>query len=273
MILIWSLLHLVSTGETKSDLKSILSEDYSKRKEPATVIIDDETLIMTLGKVFLNLLAMGPLAAKLIQPKKEDLFGDKFTQETLGKYFNYLISRLRSEGTSYDEVRKLVSDAENEMCDRSSEYNPKVGNSISYRDFVRLLCEDSEAYELFHPKVKPGAYSDIEEQFNAEGKKEFAYFEKRKDSELHAFVASETGVNKKQLTQMIGFVGLKPDMDGTVIPVTITDNFLKGLSGLESYYINSKGTRKALCTNNRMTRKSGLKTRKTGYLNEQPIIM
>jgi len=52
-----------------------------------------------------------------------------------------------------------------------------------------------------------------------------------------------------------------------VIPVTITDNFLKGLSNLESYFINSKGTRKALTTNNRMTRRSGYLTRKLSLSN------
>ena len=48
-------------------------------------------------------------------------------------------------------------------------------------------------------------------------------------------------------------------MDGSVIPVVIKENFLNGLQGLESYYINSKGTRKSLVTNKTMTKKSGLK--------------
>ena len=48
-------------------------------------------------------------------------------------------------------------------------------------------------------------------------------------------------------------------MSGEVIPVTVKDNFLRGLNSLESYYINASGTKKALTTNNKFTRKSGLK--------------
>lgn len=34
-------------------------------------------------------------------------------------------------------------------------------------------------------------------------------------------------------------------MSGEVIPVTVKDNFLRGLNSLESYYINASGTKKA----------------------------
>ena len=51
-------------------------------------------------------------------------------------------------------------------------------------------------------------------------------------------------------------------MTGEVIPVTIKDNFLRGLSGLESYYISACGSKKALVTNNKYTKKSGYLTRK-----------
>jgi len=51
-------------------------------------------------------------------------------------------------------------------------------------------------------------------------------------------------------------------MTGEVIPVTINDNFLRGLSNLESYYINASGTKKALTTNNKYTKRSGYLTRK-----------
>ena len=46
---------------------------------------------------------------------------------------------------------------------------------------------------------------------------------------------------QKEFTQAIGFVGLKPTMSGEVIPVTVKDNFLRGLNSLESYYINASG--------------------------------
>lgn len=241
-----------------------------KRKEIVTVSLSGESIEMTLGKLMVNLLVMRIYADTGVMPVKEDLFmEDSMKQETLEKYFNKIVRKFRNleEPLDYDILRKEIAETENEMTDMSSENNPKVGNSISYRDFIKLECEDPEAYELFHPTVKPGAYSDIEAQFKREGDREFKYFEEHKEAELHPFVAAETGVNKKQLTQMIGFVGLKPDMDGSVIPVVISDNFLKGLAGLESYFINCKGTRKALTTNQKQTRKSGYLTRKLSLSN------
>lgn len=56
-------------------------------------------------------------------------------------------------------------------------------------------------------------------------------------------------------------------MTGDVIPVTITDNFLRGLQGLESYYINACGTKKSLTTNQKYTKRSGLNyTKKIGLI-------
>lgn len=205
-----------------------------------------------------------------IIPEESDLFSnDTITQDALENYFNYIIIRIRelTANLDYNRIRAIISATEDEMCDLSGEYNIFSGNSISYRDFVRLECEDNEAYELFHPTVEAGQYHDIEKQFNALGKKLITYFEEKKDAELHPFVSSETGINKKQFTQFAGFVGLKPSMTGKVIPVTITDNFLNGLNSLESYYINACGTKLALTTNHKMTRRSGYLTRKLSLSN------
>ena len=204
---------------------------------------------------------MKPFAEFGLIPVAEDYYdGNNITQDVLDEYFNHVILRFRNENVDidYDRIRASITETMNEMCDVSGEYNVKVGNSISYRDFIRLEVEDEEVNKLFHPEVKPGSFNEIENQFKKCSKNLMKYFKEHEDTELHPFVASETGINAKQFGQLAGFVGLKPDMDGSVIPVTITDNFLRGLNSIESYYINSKGTRKALTVNNRMTKKSGL---------------
>lgn len=155
--------------------------------------------------------------------------GDNLTQAVLENYFNYLLERLVEKEISYEEIRQSFVESMNEMCDLSGQYNVNVGSSISYRDFIRMEVEDPEAEKLFKPDVKDGSFSDIESQFSAHGKKLMKYL-KEHDSELKPFVCSETGLNTKQLTQCIGFIGLKPDMDGSVIPVTVADNFLNGLT-------------------------------------------
>lgn len=187
---------------------------------------------MTLGRLLVNLLVNKPLIYMNIPLKESDLFTkDTMTQSALEEYFNYLLDRIVSEGidADYSQTREMFIKSMNEMCDLSGSYNVKVGNSISYRDFLRMEIEDPEAERLFKPEVKPGSFSDIEAQFNSHGKKLMRYLREH-DSELRPFICSETGINGKQLTQCIGFIGLKPDMDGSVIPVTISDNFLNGLS-------------------------------------------
>lgn len=187
-----------------------------------------------------------PLIENRIKINKENLFfGESLTQGVLEDYFNNLLKRL-SEYISYEKIRTDFVKSLDEMSDISGKNNVQIGNTISYRDFIRLETEIPEANELFNPKVKGGSFDEIEGQFSAHGKKIIKFFKEQKDSELSPFVRSGAGVNTKQFTQCVGFIGLKPDMDGSVIPVLIEDNFLNGLTGLESYFINSKGTRKAL---------------------------
>lgn len=251
--------------ETRDDIKEELKLNFSNRKNEVTLKLGETRIDMTLGKLLINLLLMRPFADFGVIPTEEDIFtGDTVTQDVLDSYFNHIVERFRSEDINgdYDEIRSSICNAMNEMCDLSGEYNVKIGNSVSFRDMIRLEVEDEEFNDLVHTKVKPGQFHDIESQFNDVGKKLMKYFKTHKDTELHPFVVSETGINKKQFTQAIGFVGLKPSMTGEVIPVTITDNFLRGLSGLESYYINACGTKKALTTNQKYTKKSGYLTRK-----------
>jgi hypothetical protein len=249
----------------KDQLKQDILNDYGSRNNKAVVIIGTENVPMTLGKVLVNLLVMKPLVGKGIKLEKGDLFSfNTVTESSLNQYFNRIITRNKVAKTfDFDNLRAVIAETINEMSDISGEINVLSGSSITFYDFVRLYATDEEARDIFSHKLDAKLqFDEIEDKFNALGKKIEAYFKKQKDSDLYPFIASETGINKKQLTQAIGFVGLKPDIDGEIIPIAIPDNYLTGLRNLESYYINSKGTRKALITNAKQVRKSGYLTRK-----------
>lgn len=256
------------TYGVKEEIKTRLSFDYSSRKLPVTVLVDGKPIDMTIGKLFLNILLLKPFAMTETPVNEEDIFTESsITQDGFEELFNHILDRLSDCNVTYSEIRESLIESMNEMCDLSGDYNVKVGYSVSFRDFVRMEVEDEKAAGLFNPDIKPGAFHKIEDDFNECGKKLMEYFRNHKETELHPFVISETGINKKQFTQCVGFVGLKPDMEGNVIPITVKDNFLHGLSGLEGYFINSLGTRKALCTNSKMTRRSGYLTRKLSLSN------
>lgn len=247
--------------DIKNEIKNELKYNFSNRKNETILKLNDKKMDMSLGKLFINLLLMRPFAEFGVIPTEDDIFsGNTVTQDVLDSYFNHILKRFRSENMNidYDKIRESICNTMNEMCDLSGEYNVKMGNSVSFRDMIRLEVEDEEFDKLVHPEVKSGQFYEIERQFNENSKKLMKYFREHRDTELHPFVASGTGLNGKQFGQACSFIGLKPSMSGEVIPVTIKDNFLRGLSGLESYYINACGTKKALVTNNRYTKKSRL---------------
>lgn len=253
----------------KKKLSDRILANYAMRKEPAEVTIAGEILEVTYGYVILNLFMINSYVESGIEITKDDLFNyPTVTQKSLEEYFNGILERFEGTGKeAIDHVRETIYQTLNETSDASSEYNRREGNGISYTDFVKLAVTDPEAYELMHPQIKEGQYSFIEKQFNEEGDKLMKYFASHENTELYPYAASNTGINKKQLTQALGMVALKPSIDGHVIPVLIKDNFINGLKSLENYYINACGTRLALITNNKYVRRSGYLTRKLSLAN------
>jgi hypothetical protein len=252
-------------SEVKNELKGLILNNYSSRNKSAKILVGKDVVDATYGRVLTNLLIMKPFVGKGLKLSANDLFGfESVTEGNLDDYFNSILARFRSEADiDFDDLRKIIGETINEMSDISGELNVLAGNSISFYDFVRLSSEDPKAKELFNQHInKRMQFDEIESKFNKLGDDIEVFFKTNKDTELYPFVISDTGINKKQFTQAIGFVGLKPDIDGSVIPVAIEDNYLNGLKSLENYYINSKGTRKALITNSRMVRRSGYLTRK-----------
>ena len=248
----------------KEELKKSVLEDFGSRNNPAKIVLGDKSHKATIGRVLVNLLIMKPLVAKGIKLAEEDLFtAEAVTEDSLNDYFDRLLKRSRHKNADFDQIRSMVADTINEMSDLSGKLNILSGSSISFHDFVRLSATDMEAKEIFNQKIESRMQFDqIEAKFDKLGDTIERFFREHKDTELYPFMLSETGINHKQLTQAIGFVGLKPDIDGSVIPVAIEDNYLIGLSDIQNYFINSKGTRKALITNNKMVKRSGYLTRK-----------
>ena len=247
----------------KAQVKEMLLLDFSIRKSMVTLVIGDYRGEHSIGFVLLNMILFAPFVGNNISVSFDDLFNEEdLTADALENHVNKIVDRFKEANISYENVRYGIASLLNEASDISGDLNVKAGHGLSYLGFLKVMNTDREAYEMFHPTINSGQFSDIEKQSNKLGKTIINYFKEHSDTELHPYVASETGINKKQLTQFLGFVGLKPDIDGSVIPVAIQDNFLNGLTKLESYYINSKGTRQALITNYKMVRRSGYLTRK-----------
>ena len=78
------------------------------------------------------------------------------------------------------------------------------------------------------------------------------------DNNLKAFLVTGVGINKKQLSQFAINGGLKPDIEGNVIPIPINSNFITGgLNSISNFYIDGQAGCKPLILNKTIMGKSG----------------
>lgn len=251
--------------DAREDLQAEVLSDFRARKESCILTLNGTEYEMTKGKAMLNFLFLTFYVDCGIDIRDEDLYlKDYCTEDSLNKYFNHLLTRYTDEDREhFEEFRAAVVNVLDRASDLSSVLNKLAGNTISLDDFVRLVAVNEDARKLLKPDIPFGLqFNEVEALFNKSGQELVALFKNNKDLELSPFCMAETGINKKQFTQMAWAVGLKPDMAGGVIPRVNRDNFIYGLSSLQNYYMNCIGTRKALCTNYTYVRKSGYLTRK-----------
>jgi hypothetical protein len=247
-----------------SGIKSGILSDFQSRHDKAIVSVGGDDVEMSKGKLLINLMLLRFYEGRKEDITKSDLYlYDYVTADTIDEFFDMMLTKCGDSGGDYDSYRDMVANSLNEMSDLSGFVNVKMGDSISFYDFVRMASEDKDAVKIFTAKVPYGLkFDEVEAMFSKVGKEIVELYKNRPDSDLYPFIRTDTGLNIKQLTQAISFVGLKPDITGGIIPVCINDNYLYGFDGIEPYYINCLGTRKATVTNFRMVRKSGYLTRK-----------
>jgi hypothetical protein len=245
-------------------LKDGILSDFGSRHDTMTLKADDKSIEMSKGKLLINLMLLRFYSGRPEKITSADLYMyDYVTADTIDEFFDSMLTKCGDIGGDYDQYRDNVASSLNEMSDLSGKINVKMGDSITFYDFVRLAATNPKAKELFTTKVPYGLkFDEVEALFNKVSKDIINFYLTQPDSDLYPFIRTNTGLNVKQLTQAISFVGLKPDISGGIIPVCINDNYLYGFDGLEPYYINCLGTRKATVTNFRMVRKSGYLTRK-----------
>ena len=235
--------------QSKQELKERIKSNYALRKTNATLFLSDEIIETNLGNTLLILMLLSPYVQSNIELTKKDLMlQSNISQRDLQKYFNEVLKKFKEkEGRDFVAVRKDIADTINELREISIDLNYAAGDTLSFYDFLDMSIKDKKSDEIFFPKIEYGLqFDEVESQFKEMGNRISELYDKHPDSDLYPFLKSKTGINTKQLVQAIGFVGLKPAMNGDVIPVPIDRNYLIGLGTMENYFINTLGTRKAL---------------------------
>ena len=247
--------------DVKETLMQNILEDSLSRKQQCVLVVNGKEFPMKKGKVFLNFMLLSMFVKWGIEIIESDIYQfDYVSEKAFDNYMNYVLTRYSNTNEEeFESFRKEVVDTLNQLASISYILNVIVGNSMSLNDFIILNATNPEARSIFRPDLpETMEFSEVEKLNKEYGKKLMDLFKQEKETELHPYCVSETGINIKQFTQMASFIGLKPDMKSGVIPVIIRDNFLYGLSNLQNYYINCVGTRKASYTNYTYVRKSGL---------------
>ena len=242
----------------KDNIENKILSDMSERHSLVKVIVDEYEIEMPKSQLLINLILLKPFYIFDKDIDIEFIYKEtKMTEDILADYFNDLIAHFKDE--DYKVLNTTISEIIENLADLSGEVNVKVGNSISLYSIIKL-AEDNERFnELINYKIPNNIQLKEIEDYLEDGREELVEILSTNPNEMKNYLNSETGINTKQLAQVIMNVGLKPNLHGKVIPTPIDSNFLQGLRHVRDFYINSISGRKALITNFSNVRTSGLK--------------
>lgn len=249
--------------EIKEELKSQILKDFSITFETVKVKVNDKEIEMTMGRFVNNLLFMRFFVYFALPFTEDDLFNEKdVTSKSSGTYFNMLLDKVKETNSDYNLYRQAIADTLNELNCFSSKLNSIVGNSISLMDVLQM-DEDEEGHEILFPNFDDvNTFDEYEAKFNESSKKIKKYLSDHPERDLNTFMRAGSGINLKQLTQSFAFAGMKPTIDGTVIPYVVESNYIVGLESIDDWFVSCKGARLAMIINKMNVSRSGYLARK-----------
>lgn len=248
--------------------KEILDDYYSKN--------DKVKFFIKKGKIIDNF-SKGNFLTYLIILEFFHKFNIKITEEYLfsvdqiknifeiENYFDKIIEEFHFDNDL--NVKPILVNTINKINYIDCKMNRKFGPTFDLKSIIDLAEKDKEFHDiLYHPEINMDENNfDAEkviEMTNQKTKRIEEIITRENDSSLSYFIKSGSGINSKQLGQVFGLIGLKPDLREKIIPIPIDSNFAMGLRNVQSFYINAMGCLKALITSHSAIKSSGYLTRK-----------
>ena len=247
----------------REELKSQILNDFNSIKENVLVSVNGKEIEMTTGRLMTNLLFMRFFVYFDLPFTEDDLFNNEdITSKSSGAYFNKLLDKVKETNSDYDLYREAVAETLNELNYFSSKLNSSAGNSISLLDILKM-DDDEDGHEILFPNFdNVNTFDEYEEKFKESSNKIEQYYKNHPERELNSFIRAGAGINMKQLTQSLSFAGMKPTIDGTVIPYVVESNYVVGLESIDDWYVSCKGARLAMIINKMNVSRSGYLARK-----------
>jgi hypothetical protein len=248
-------------SSTKKELYDDLIEDLSTRRHEAILVIQGEEMVIRKASFLTNLVVNGVYNKFKREITPDMIIGPHIDGGVIKSHFDKIINIFEDEDV--DEVNLSMAKAIEEMDKISGEVNIRIGTTISLFGLIDLAEKNEEFGDIIRTKVKEKKmqFKEMEDYISSQ-KKRMIEILSSTDNVLTPYIKSKTGINVDQLGQAIVNIGLKPDLEGKVIPEPIDTNFIMGFNNVRDFYINAIGARKALITNFAKVRDSGYLTRK-----------
>lgn len=264
------------------EISNIIIKNPEFRKRKCLITInDDTTKEMILGNYLTYLIIFEPFYI-YGEEIPNDMIPDLNKSNNIWKYFDQIIKYFKLDREEDEEDKYLVGEILVEIVNKlnyiTCEITKNYGPTIDLKTFIDIADRNEEfAKILYEPEIN---YSE-ETNFNAKDIIQHTHevtdkieeiIINDKENTFKKFITSGSGINMKQLGQVFGFIGLKPDLKEKIIPKPIDTNFCMGLKNISQFYINSMGCLKALITSKIQTKNSGYFTRKLEILLEDEFI-
>ena len=263
-------------NEEIETLQKEIEMDFSKRLEPVSFYFKKKNIIKEFnkGNFLTYLILLRPFNKFKVKVTEEFYFNVKDIYE-MEKYFDRIIEfyQIEKEIEIGETLVEIIDKINYIDCKMNKMYGPTI-------DLLSIieLAERNKEFEkiLYHPEIKFSASAINAEKImkitNDKVKKLKEIIVNDGKTSLAKFIQSGSGVNLKQLGQLFGVIGLKPDLREKIIPFPIDTNFALGLKNIEHFYINATGCLKALLTSHNSIKDSGYLTRKLGILSIDTFI-
>lgn len=252
-------------------LKEKALKNYKERYNKVEFSYNDKVYSCTLANYVTLLILLMPFVDLKTLPS-EDFINLKaiqnFDKGTIIKYMNKIIKFFENnEDEDYIQtLNKSMRVLLSLLSDISGPCNILSGTTINIHDLFELYVENKEFRETFDKKIpKNLEYAEIDDFIKDKFKKLYSILKENKNC-FQVYANTKTGINEKQLKEIISDIGLKADLNGDLIPHTIETNFLKGFTSITDFYVNSILARKALITSHKRVKDSGYLNRKLSLL-------
>lgn len=262
--------------EKIKELIEILKNDVTVRTKKCKIQFTDKINKEINFGNYLSYVIIYEIYNKFKTPITKDEIINIKDLNTVEKYFDDVIEKFFInyktddndiiDNNGYNEVGSMLVSIIDNLNEVSCIITEKFGPTFNLYDFIELAKRNKEFSDImYHPQIDENETINIKnliKHTNDTTNRIEEIICEDEDNTFKYFLKSKSGVNMKQLGQIFGYIGLKPDLKEKIIPKPINTNFAVGLQNVTDYYINAIGCLKALITTHIQVKNSGYFTRK-----------